>query len=134
MTGRRAPDGSYTTIEQVAAALKPLATALGRMPTAKEAAAAGLGTAWAHASRRGGAASMARMLGVMSISPQRRTKAEMIDALAKVSAAIGDAKLTVTVIRSRLGSAGVAWVRKCGGMAAMKAALRAGSIRRDRAA
>jgi hypothetical protein len=134
VTARRAPDGSYATIEQVAAALDPLATALGRMPAAREAAGAGLGTAWSHASRRGGAASMARLLGVISISPQRRTKAEMIDALTKVAASIGGAKLTITVIRSRLGSAGVAWVRKCGGMAAVRAAVRAGSVRQDRAA
>jgi hypothetical protein len=134
VTCRCAPDGSYATIKQVAAALKPLAIKLGRMPTAKEATAAGLSTAWSHASRRGGAASMARMLGVISISPQRRTEAEMLDALAKVSASIGGAKLTITVIRSRLGSGGVAWVRKCGGIAAVKSALRAGSVRQDRAA
>jgi hypothetical protein len=122
-TPRRAPDRSYTTVDQVAAALKPLALTLGRMPTAAEAAAAGLSTAWAHASRRTGVARMAEMIGVPCASPPRRTVQEMLDELRSFAASLGGERLTTSIIRERLGSGAVAWVRKCGGMEAVRKAI-----------
>jgi hypothetical protein len=63
----RAPNGSMKTLQQAAAALRPLAQRLGRMPRREEAAAAGLLTAWTVASRRWGVAAVARLLGVPTV-------------------------------------------------------------------
>ena len=119
---RRAPDRSIGTVQQAAAALAPLAKRLGRMPSGREAAAAKLGTAWAHASRGGGVAQMAARIGVPCLTRHKRSRAEMLKALSGVTIASGSC-LTTTLVRAQLGSGGVAWVRRLGGIAAVRAAL-----------
>ena len=119
---RRAPDRSIGTVQQAAAALAPLAKRLGRMPSGREAEAAKLGTAWAHASRGGGVAQMAARIGVPCLTRHKRSRAEMLKALSGVTIASGS-RLTTTLVRAQLGSGGVAWVRRLGGMAAVRAAL-----------
>ncbi len=120
---RRAPDRSCATIEQVAAALAPLAKQLGRMPTGDEAAAAGLGTAWAHASRRGGVLSMAERIGVPCQTRRDRSRPAMLAAFSELITSLGDVRLTTTLIRTHLGAGGLAWVRKLGGMAVVRTAI-----------
>ena len=120
---RRAMAGSYATIEQVAAALSPLAEQLGRMPTGDEAAAAGLGTAWAHASRRGGVLSMAERIGVPCQTRRDRSRPAMLAAFFELITSLGDVRLTTTLIRTHLGAGGLAWVRKLGGMAVVRTAI-----------
>ncbi len=120
---RRAQDRSYTTIEQVAAALAPLAKQLGRMPTGDEATAAGLGTAWAHASRRGGVLSMSERIGVPCQTRRDRSRPAMLAAVSDLATSLGDVRLTTTLIRRHLGPGGLAWVRKFGGMAAVRTAI-----------
>ena len=119
---RRAPDRSIATVQQAAAALAPLAKRLGRMPSGREAEAAKLGTAWAHASRGGGVAQMAARIGVPCLTRHKRSRAEMLKALFGVTIASGS-RLTTTLVRAQLGSGGVAWVRRLGGIAAVRAAL-----------
>ncbi len=120
---RRAPNRSYETIEQVAAALAPLAEKLGRMPTSDEATAAGLGTAWAHASRRGGVLSMAERIGVPCQTRRDCSRPAMLAAFSDLVTSLGDVRLTTTLIRTQLGAGGLAWVRKVGGMDAVRAAI-----------
>ena len=120
---RRAPDRSYETIEQVAAALAPLAEKLGRMPTSDEATAAGLGTAWAHASRRGGVLSMAERIGVPCQTRRDCSRPAMLAAFSDLVTSLGDVRLTTKLIRTQLGAGGLAWVRKLGGMDAVRAAI-----------
>jgi hypothetical protein len=120
---RRAANGSCATMAQIEAALRPLAVHLGRMPTGAAAAAAGLATAWAHASRRKGVAAVAASLGVPCGALRRPSREEMIDAFAHHSESRGSARLTTTLIRKELGSGGVARVRRLGGMAAVRAAI-----------
>ena len=119
---RRAPDRSIATVQQAAAALTPLARRLGRMPSGQEAKEAKLGTAWARASRGGGVAQMAARIGVPCHTHHRRSPEEMLAALAGVAVAPGS-RLTITLVRAQLGSGGVAWVRRLGGMAAVRIAL-----------
>ena len=123
MPRRRLPDRSYATIEQVAAALAPLAKKLGRMPTCDEATAAGLGTAWAHASRRGGVLSMAERIGVPCQTRRDRSRPAMLAAFSDLATSLGNVRLTTTLIRTHLGAGGLAWVRKLGGMAAVPIAI-----------
>ena len=120
---RRAPDRSYEAIEQVAAALAPLAEQLGRMPTGDEATAAGLGTAWAHASRRGGVLSMAERIGVPCQTRRDCSRPAMLAAFSDLVTSLGDVRLTTTLIRTQLGAGGLAWVRKLGGMNTVRAAI-----------
>jgi hypothetical protein len=120
---RRAPDRSYATIEQVAAALAPLAEQLGRMPTGDEATAAGLGAAWAHASRRDGVLSMAERIGVPCQTRCDRSRPAMLAAVSDLATSLGHVWLTTTLIRAQLGARGLAWVRKLGGMAAVRTAI-----------
>jgi hypothetical protein len=120
---RRAANGSCATMAQIEAALRPLAVRLGRMPTGAEAAANGLATAWAHASRRKGVAAVAASLGVPCGALRRLGREEMIDAFVQLSGSAGSARLTTTLIRKEMGSGGVARVRRLGGMAAVRAAI-----------
>ena len=126
---RRAKAGSYATIAQVTAALSPLATRLGHMPTCREATAAGLGTAWAEASRRVGVARMAARLGVPCRTRQTGDRAGMLAGLVGVALARRGRRLTTTAVRQALGSVGIAWIRRCGGIAAVRVELARMGIR-----
>ena len=126
---RRAPDGAYATNEQVAAALRPLAQRLGRMPTQREAAAAGLGTAWAESSRRVGVAGMAARLGVPCRTRQTHDRTGMLAGLVGVALARRGRRLTTQAVRQALGSLGIAWIRRCGGIAAVRVELARMGIR-----
>ena len=114
----RAPNGSFDTLQKVAGALRPLAQALGRMPTLAECASSLLGTAWSVGSRRWGVAAVAAAIGTAHTGPKRRTDAEILALLATVPA-----PLTTTAVRRHLGFGGVAWVRRCGGIEAVRRAV-----------
>ncbi len=120
---RRAANRTLTTQAQWAAALKPLADELGRMPSCKEAIDAGLSTAWTRASRSVGVAAMARLLGVPQIGPIRRSPDEMLQEFANLAQSLGTELLTTTMIRDSLGSGGLARLRKCGGIASVRAEI-----------
>ena len=119
----RAANGSLETQDQLVAALRPLADRLGRMPSCKEAAAAGLSTAWARASRTIGVTAMAKLVGLPSIGPQRRSRAEMLRDFADLESSIKPARLTTTIIREAMGAGGLARLRKCGGIASVRAVI-----------
>jgi hypothetical protein len=119
----RATNGSLETQDQLVAALKPLADRLGHMPSCKEARAAGLSTAWARASGSIGVAAMAKLLGVSSIGPQRRTRPEMLQEFADLATSIQPARLTTTMIRASMGAGGLARLRRCGGIASVREAI-----------
>ena len=123
VTARRAPNGSLATSALVADALRPLAMKLGRMPTADEATRAGLGTAWSRASRDGGTDAMACHIGVAVRSARPRTKAEMMAAFVRVAMGQMDRRLTTEAVRRVLGSGGIAWIRRCGGVVAVRGEL-----------
>ena len=117
----RATNGSLVTQDQLVAALKPLADRLGHMPSCKEATHAGLSTVWARASRSIGVAAMAKLLGVRNIGPQHCTRPEMLQAFANLAASTGTARLTTKMIRDAMGSGGLARLRRCGGIASVRA-------------
>ena len=112
----RSPNGSFDTLEQVAIALRPLAQVLGRMPTHAEGASR-LSTAWAVGSRRWGVAAVAAAIGTAHVGPKRRTE-ERLALLGTVPR-----PLTIAATRRHLGSGGVALVRRCGGIAAVRRAI-----------
>ena len=130
---RRAANGSLTTQLQLLAALKPLADKLGRMPSCKEANAAGLSTAWACASRSIGVRAMARLLDVRCVGPQRRSRAEMLQEFCHLAASVGIEPLTTTMIKDAMGAGGLARLRKCGGIASVRAEIGQLSRRNGRA-
>ena len=123
VSARRAANGSLATSDQVADALRPLALQLRRIPTAEEAAAAGLATAWSRASRDGGVDAMAARIGVPVRSARPRSRTEMMAAFARVAMAQKDKRLTTEAVRQALGSGGVGWVRRCGGIEAVREEL-----------
>lgn len=64
---RRQRDGCYDTLDRVADLLRPLAEHLGHVPTQRECAEAGLGSAWYAMSRRWGVAVVAAHLGLPNV-------------------------------------------------------------------
>jgi hypothetical protein len=120
---QRAPNGSLATQAQLMAALRPLAETLGRMPTGKEASDAGLCTAWTRTSGSIGVASMAKLLGVPSVGPRHRSHNEMLREFADVAVSVSPRRLTTPMIRAALGSGGIARIRKCGGIASVRAQI-----------
>ena len=125
---RHAAPGSYDTWEQIVAAFRPLCATLGRMPTALEATRAKLGTPWSRASRLHGIAALASALDAPYHGARRLTREEALAEFRAVADGVGDAPLTCTVIRARMGYRGIAMLqRRFGGIAALKAALAAAS-------
>ena len=123
LSPRRAANKTLSTQAQWAAALKPLADRLGYMPSSREAADAGLSTAWTRASRSVGVAAMARLLGVPCVGPIRRSRTEMLHEFAQLARSVGAERLTTTMVRDTLGSGGLARLRKCGGIASVRAQI-----------
>ena len=72
MRRRRMQDGSYATLASIGSLLRPLAERIGRVPTRRECAAEGLGTAWDVMSRRWGVAALGAHLDLPTASEGRR--------------------------------------------------------------
>jgi hypothetical protein len=64
-----------------------------------------------------------RLLGVPQVGPIRRSPTQMLQAFAHLARSLGTKPLTTTVVRDSLGSGGLARLRKCGGIASVRAEI-----------
>lgn len=123
---RRAAAGTYSTIGQLAAVLRPICDRLGCFPTCAQMAAAGLPeTVYSCVSRGIGMQGMAAHMGVLYAGPRRCTTEEALEEFAAVAASgPEDRAITTSLIRRCMGARGVGLLRRrFGSIHTLRAAL-----------
>lgn len=123
---RRAAAGTYSTIGQLAAALRPVCNRLGHFPTCGQLAAAGLPeTVFSRVSRGIGMRGMAAHMGVPYAGPRRCTTAEALAEFAALAAGGSAARaISTSLIRRSMGARGIGLLqRRFGSIHTLRAAL-----------
>lgn len=123
---RRAAAGTYSTIGQLAAALRPICDRLGHFPTCGQMAAAGLaGTVYSRVSRGIGMRGMAAHMGVPYAGPRRCTTVEALAEFAALAAGGSAARaISTSLIRRSMGARGIGLLqRRFGSIHTLRAAL-----------